>query len=182
MKGTLLGLKGLVILISLFCLLFLLHTSHADPLDNWHWRNPLPQGNSLNGVTYGNGRFVAVGNAGTILTSPDGVTWTQRDSGVAQNLNGVAYGNGLFVAVGETILISPDSVTWTAPNPQTHYFLSAVAYGNGNFVAVGYGTVPLVSTDGAAWSEAAILGQLDYFVYLSGVAYGNGLFVAVGNA
>jgi hypothetical protein len=27
-------------------------------------------GNWLNGVTYGNGRFVAVGQGGTILTSP----------------------------------------------------------------------------------------------------------------
>jgi hypothetical protein len=23
----------------------------ADPLDTWHWRNPLPQGNPLQGVT-----------------------------------------------------------------------------------------------------------------------------------
>lgn len=43
-------------------------------LDNWHWRNPLPQGNTLFGVTYGNGTFVAVADYGTIITSPDGVT------------------------------------------------------------------------------------------------------------
>jgi hypothetical protein len=53
----------------------------TDPLDNWQWRNPLPQGNHLLGVTYGDGTFVAVGNRGTILTSPDGETWAQRSSG-----------------------------------------------------------------------------------------------------
>jgi hypothetical protein len=59
-------------------------------------------------VTYGNGTFVAVGRNGTILTSRDGVNWTQRTSGGNQ-LKGVAYGNNTFVAVGEygTILTSP---------------------------------------------------------------------------
>jgi hypothetical protein len=33
-------------------------------------------GNDLYGVTYGNSTFVAVGDHGTILTSPDGATWT----------------------------------------------------------------------------------------------------------
>lgn len=28
-----------------------------DPLDAWHWRNPLPQGNSLNDVSFLNGLF-----------------------------------------------------------------------------------------------------------------------------
>jgi hypothetical protein len=34
----------------------------ADPLDQWTWRNPLPQGNSLFGIAYGNNQFVAVGD------------------------------------------------------------------------------------------------------------------------
>jgi hypothetical protein len=33
----------------------------SDALNDWHWRNPLPQGNSLFGITYGNGTFIAVG-------------------------------------------------------------------------------------------------------------------------
>ena len=44
----------------------------------WTLRN---LGNSLNGVAYGNGLFVAVGEDGAILTSPDGVGWTLRNSG-----------------------------------------------------------------------------------------------------
>ena len=42
---------------------------------DWEWRNPLPQGQSLDDVTYGNSMYVAVGG-GTILTSPDGLAWT----------------------------------------------------------------------------------------------------------
>jgi hypothetical protein len=48
----------------------------------WTLRN-LGQPHNLFGVAYGNGLFVAVGNDGTILTSPDGVSWTQRTSGTS---------------------------------------------------------------------------------------------------
>jgi DNA-binding beta-propeller fold protein YncE len=78
----------------------------ADILDNWHWRNPLPQGNTLRGVAYGNATFVAVGAA--ILTSSDGISWTEREPGTTVDLSGVAYANGTFVVVraGGTILQS----------------------------------------------------------------------------
>ena len=41
------------------------------PIENWIWRNPLPQGNGFFGITYGNGVYVGVGGAGTIFTSSD---------------------------------------------------------------------------------------------------------------
>src|SRR5207248_10529119 len=51
----------------------------------------------------------------TILTSSDGLTWTERTPGSVQTLRGAAYGNGAFVLVGDqsTILQSgrPLSVT-----------------------------------------------------------------------
>jgi hypothetical protein len=63
----------------------------------------------LYGVVYGNGLFVAVGWDGAILTSTNGVTWTQRTSPTRDSLYGVTYGNSVFVAVGYrgTILTSP---------------------------------------------------------------------------
>ena len=50
----------------------------ADPLSNWSWRFPSPQGNILLGVTYGGGQLVAVGDNGTIINSSDGYHWTNR--------------------------------------------------------------------------------------------------------
>jgi len=73
----------------------------------------------LFGVTYGNGLFVAVGDVGILITSPDGVNWTRRDpAGTANTLFGVTYGNGIFVVVGGggIILISSDGVSWREAN------------------------------------------------------------------
>ena len=76
-------------------------------LDKWMLPKGYAYGN-LGGITYGNNLFVAVGVSGTILTSPDGITWTSRTSGTNNWLDGITYGNGLFVAVGlnGTILIN----------------------------------------------------------------------------
>jgi len=43
-------------------LLIITEIGRADPLDSWTWRNPLPTGNNLNRIAYGNGQFVAVGS------------------------------------------------------------------------------------------------------------------------
>ena len=44
---------------------------------------------SINQLIYRKGIFVAVGEAGLILTSPDGYNWTSRTSGIVTNLNDV---------------------------------------------------------------------------------------------
>ncbi len=154
----------------------------------------------LTGVAYGNGTFVAVGERGTILTSPDGTAWTESSSGTERFLYAAAYGNGTFVAVGEagTILTSPDGDTWTARNSGTTDTLTAVCFGNGRFVCTAIpgatetsasGTparpkpVPeqglaqdvLTSSDTVHWMT--VCGTMDN---LSGLAYGSGNFVAVG--
>ena len=153
----------------------------ADPLANWHWRNPLPQGNSLTSVTYGGGKFVVVGAGRAILTSTDGVTWTTQTSQTADDLNGVAYGNRKFVAVGSSgsILTSKNGITWTAQTWQPlgiAYNLSGVAYGNGKFIAVGWHGTILTSTDGVTWKSQTL--AIAYNLW--GVTYGSGKFVSVG--
>ena len=152
------------------------------PLDTWYWRSPLPQGNTLNGVTYGNGIFVAVGGDGTIITSSDGKTWTSRSSGTSEWLNGVTYGNGIFVAVGgnRTILTSADGQTWRSRSSDSSTntnHLSGVTYGNGIFVAVEDKGIILTSVDGQTWTSQSS-GTSNV---LRGVTYENGIFVAVGD-
>ena len=67
--------------------------------------------NTLQAVTYGEAGFVAVGVRGTIVTSPDGMTWTAQSSGTNRTLFGVACGNGTYLAVGESgVILQSDSI------------------------------------------------------------------------
>jgi hypothetical protein len=124
------------------------HIVTADPLDDWHLRNSGTT-SLLNGVTYGNGIFVAVGKDGTIATSPDGASWVLRNSGTICTFDGIAYGNNAFVAVGCSIITSPDGVNWIVRKSATD--LSGIAYGNDIFVSVGGENIILNSVDGINW-------------------------------
>lgn len=69
-------------------------------------------------VVYGGAIWVAVGENNSIITSPDGVTWTARASALAGGtlLSNVAWNGALFVCVSANNLIqtSPDGINWTA--------------------------------------------------------------------
>ena len=75
-------------------------------------------------------KFVAVGDSGTILSSPEGTTWTLRNSSLTNNIYNVIYGNSTFVAVGVsgTILTSSDATTWTSRTSGTSEGFRRVFY------------------------------------------------------
>lgn len=136
---------------------------------------------TLHDVTFGADRFVAVG-ADTIVTSPEGVTWTSRALPSTANLQSVAYGQGVFVAVGYqgVALSSSDGATWKKQQPPvtgSTEMLASVAYGNGRFVAVGTTLRYWTSTDGATWKEHTVNGSGG--VALANVAFHAGTFLAV---
>lgn len=159
----------------------------------WSPVSSLPTGNTLSGVTYGNGIYVAVGSSGTILTSVNGTdSWVSHDSG-ATDLNGVACGvdgNGgvLFAAVGSngTILTSADGTAWVSRTSGTAADLKGITYGGGQFVAVGTGGTILTSADGTTWTSITNSGtpytaNTLYGITCGSDGYGRNIFVAVGS-
>lgn len=139
------------------------------------------------GVTYGAGKFVAVGNGGAVFTSPDGFAWAAQSLPFYPDLRGVAYGDGLFVAGGRgdsfstlnrVLHTSPDGAAWTpvadtGGGPGTPL---AVTHGGGAFVAVGDLGMILRSTDGVAWTNHVFNSNITFYA----VTHANGQFVAVG--
>jgi hypothetical protein len=149
-------------------------------------------GIALEGVTYGDSTFVAIGYdsatpGSTILISHDGKNWTTVYSGSLESLTGVTYGNGMFVSVGYegTILTSKSGGNWNAVSPRPNLgsiALYGVSYGNGIFVAFGYDNdmqngIIVTSADGVDWTT--VFPGTEH--PLTGITYGKGVFVAVGD-
>ena len=139
----------------------------------------------LSKVIWAGSQFVAVGRehvpeAGDfalVMTSPDGLNWTQQakdtlavgadiDPSSVSNLDiygmgmsSVAWSGNVFVAVGRAVdgsaavWTSPDAQSWTVrtPPPLPQFTLRDVVWGLGRFVAVGWsGTLPPVEVLSAA--------------------------------
>ena len=105
----------------------------------------------LDGITFGNNTFVAVGERGTVRTSSDnGDTWDNGTSGTTSQLQEISYGDSTFVTVGEraTNLYSSDNGdTWTSgTTTETNPYYHGVTNGDNVFVAVGNVNI-LKSTD-----------------------------------
>lgn len=118
-------------------------------LVTWTNRNP----SVCNDIIFANGLFVAVGNIGTCVTSPDGITWTSRSAGSTQ-FNRILYANSLFVAIGESgvIFTSPDGATWTSRTSVVAGNLRDIVWNGSLFVAVGTSGVITTSPDGITWT------------------------------
>jgi len=115
---------------------------------------------ALRGIFRDSQRWVVTGDTGTILTSPDGQTWTSQTSGVTVSLNGATiHAGATYVVVGDsgTILTSPNAVTWTAqPTGITLDFndVYSVFLGSGadKTVVAGQGGYVLASDDTISWN------------------------------
>jgi hypothetical protein len=141
-------------------------TSNADAT---HW----------NGLAYGNGHFIAVGDSnsagGDRKTSEDGQTWHDYMTGGAR-WGGVAFGNGVFVAVGDGGLIktTKDGVTWTDTSDTSLGNLGNVVFANGVFLTCADNGC-YTSPDGAMWTMHAS----NNWPGGSPIGFGMGLYFAV---
>jgi hypothetical protein len=113
----------------------------------------------INGIAYGDGKFVAVGEK-KIVYSSDGITWTAvNNKTINCNFEDIAYGNGKFIAVGYygggKIMYSSDGVNWTDVKTSIFKSIGSIVYGNGMFVAASkYDDGNLAySPDGVNWTQ-----------------------------
>jgi len=147
----------------------------------------------IQGISYGNGCFVAVGSfgrrtggvTGIIGYSKDGEEWEIVEDG-SLNINYfacISYGNGMFIAGAAkgNAAYSNDGKTWTAMpgSPFDDLDVNILVYGNGRFVAEcsyfqGYSSTTFFSDNGFDWtvaSEAPVDPVYNIF-------YANGIFIS----
>lgn len=108
----------------------------------------------MHSIIYGQNMFIAVGEQGRIVTSTDGINWTDRTSGTTEALYQVRYLNGHFYAVGNksTILRSADGITWTKLySMEWGSLIRTISYGNDIYVALAGDGTTYISADGLTW-------------------------------
>jgi len=154
--------------------------------DGVSWRRlnvpgPLSQG-AVQDILFAQGIFVAAGDLGRLMTSEDGLQWTQRYSGMAATgFTGVAFGGGSFIAVtdmgigGSLIYRSEDGLQWTAVGSGGMGSFRAVTYGDGVFVAAGDAGLLMSSTNGTTWR---MVPNVNSTLFFRALAFGNHHFVA----
>ena len=148
------------------------------PLGRWARCHPFP---NWTGAAFGAGRFVLVGELGSIITSSDGITWSTNNTGTAVYFNDVIFANEQFIAVGElgAIRVSTNGTVWDAVSSHGTTTLNGVAYGNGTYVIVGVSGAVLTSADGRSWTKQT---GVSTSLALRSVTYGNNLFIAITGA
>lgn len=138
---------------------------------------------NLNSVIYVNGKYLAVGGEGTIISSADKTTWIPAKSGTQDSLKSIVYdGKSKYVAVGSggKIFNSTNGETWIPTNSGTTSDLWAITYdGKEQYVAVGVDeTIMTSKDDGNTWTKVKNLPEYSFFT--SVVYDGKVKYTAVG--
>ena len=160
------------------------NTAYAESQSGW---TTVQINHCLNGIVYGDHRFVIVGSEGLIKTSDDGNTWTVRESGTDASLYMVKWLGNHYICVGNqgTVLTSTDGINWNKgvisglQGSTDDDAIFDVAWDGSRYTAVFYNDKDstsgvLLSIDGKVWTATkSFEGDFEC------IEYGDGLFIAV---
>ncbi len=139
-------------------------------------------GSRLVDIIFAQGKFVALSEAGDILTSYDGFVWEVLPNQVPGGViwSALTFGKGIFVFCslsGDDTSVSSDLATFQ--NQGFPFATQKVIFYNGLFIAVGFdpnnGYETMHSEDGQNWTAAGYGWNMPFF----GIAAGNGVIVAL---
>lgn len=158
--------------------------------DVWTERKAPEAVGTLRAVTYGLGKFVAIGSLGVVATSTDGKQWGSYDPGMGllKGARRIAFGkignSSSFVIVGDNGLraFSDDGDKWRLvtrafPGTDSQIDLVTVAIGSGSVVAAGTQGRRIRSNTGVEWSDIAAGGGT-----ITSLIYSDKRFVAFDDA
>ena len=144
-------------------------------------------------LTYGNGRFMTVGNNSTFAVCLSGggeppTSWTEQKisnlSDTPRIIGACAYCNNLFLVGTENGLIaySSNGGAWhLAKRSQLVDYINSFAYGKGKYVAVANNGQMAYSSSADTWNKIS-QSVFTSSESIKSVCFGNGIFVAVGDA
>ena len=140
--------------------------------------------NMLRCLTYGKGRFVAIGNAKAVVTSTDGNEWEVVKT--PGNAFSIEFGNDIFLAPNAySFMISKDGRTWERSKLKPDFkvwgadgagHIRKIVFGNGVFVCVGEQRIG-VTKNGQSWLHHGIIPKDQRPGRGNLMLFGNGRFV-----
>lgn len=154
--------------------------------DGISWtRQPFVPRQMLNHVTFADGKYLAVGDSGTVIMSNDGVQWDYKNAPAKYHLISAAYGNGMYVVggFGSALLASNTGADWNEIYyyPGYQYGRNFVAFGNSRFLATGVATPVGISSDGIAWQVRDYPEYNETFWRYKSINYCHDRFVSMGS-
>lgn len=156
-----------------------------DSLNGTAWTQRASTGFQLRKSIYVKalGLWIVGAVSGQILTSPDGINWTNR--GIIGEARGFAYGNGIIVCITQGgIFTSTNGINWTSRTSSlsTH---SSICFAAGKFVvggADGTNARHAYSTNGIAWTLGSSPGWPVANAPIINYSPSTGRFIWVGNS
>lgn len=139
-----------------------------------------------NQITFGGGRYVAVGANGSVGVSYDGTTWVDRSNpDVTGDLRGVVYAKGKYIIGGidGLIMYTEDFVTWgiATSNSAGVRYVRQITYAENKYYATTYTSSGKgeiwTSLDGMTWTV-----QQQMNVRLWCLAYNDGKLITAGDS
>jgi hypothetical protein len=140
-----------------------------------HWAGEeFPAVSGLEAVTWGGGRYVAVGGEWAVV-SEDARAWSAQRVPPGFKAADVIWGNEEYLAVGAAgVWRSADGLNWSSVPVTPPRSLRRVSYGEGWYVALDFEGRVWMTSDLFDWTSELLGGGLE------AVAYGDAGFVVVG--
>jgi len=128
--------------------------------DGCHWTEQRENGpnDALSDIVWTGDQFIVVGWNATLISSPDGITWTWIGIDPHSHLYSVAASDTLLIAVGSSsnVYSSRDGIEWSPLNTGITEDVFAVNYANDLWL-IGAGNGQCYrSVDGITWAPASL--------------------------
>jgi hypothetical protein len=176
-------------------------------IDQWIQRTTGFGNETITSVTYGDDVYVAVGAAGTVASSTDGITWVRQVAFGTTTMRAVMYvpagatsgspAGGRYVAAGDAGTLATGALATTETTSACKLFVTFAdpnfigrdgvgggvtwatgGYGDGLFFIGGSGSTYSVSTNGVTWTARTTSLGGDS----RGAAFGNNVYLVAGTA
>lgn len=142
---------------------------------------------TLNAITFLNGKFYLLGGSGLVLESIDGILWVQQEF-ISQsdkskaNVKDIVYGNSRYVLLTRhefnddvsMIYTKTDTTDWLLLDDEYELKFIDMEFADSTFVAVGINGYALRSKTGTYWEVETITGDVDT---MHAITYGGEHFV-----